>query len=96
MGTLARAMSDRAGRAASGTSDAEDGAGSPSAFARGNELAERGRLKDAEQAYREADEQGHPTAAAYVGLFAELRGDSETARSAYERSDERPAPPARH
>src|SRR5205823_24350 len=37
----------------------------------------------------EADEAGHPTAAAYVGLFAERRSEVAEAEQAYRRADER-------
>ena len=60
-----------------------------SAFERGNELARDGELEQADAAYREADEAGHPTAAAYAGVFAESRGEMKQAREAYQRADER-------
>ena len=59
------------------------------AFEEGNRLAAKGDLGAAEEAYRRADEAGHPTAAAYAGLFAESRGELDDARAAYERADER-------
>src|SRR5689334_19455656 len=59
------------------------------AFELGNRHAERGEMEDAEAAYRRADEEGHGTAAAYAGLFAEARGDFDEARDAYRRADER-------
>src|SRR5579884_2475922 len=59
------------------------------AFERGNRLAEQGQLEEAERAYREADEAGNPTAAAYVGLFAQSRGAIADAQDAYRRADER-------
>jgi virulence factor Mce-like protein len=58
-------------------------------FELGNRHAERGEMEKAEQAYRRADEQGHGTAAAYAGVFAEARGDYDEAHEAYTRSDER-------
>ena len=58
-------------------------------FQLGNRLAERGEMDQAEEAYRRADEDGHGTAAAYAGVFAEARGDFEEARDAYRRADER-------
>jgi virulence factor Mce-like protein len=59
------------------------------AFERGNELAKRGDLNGAGEAYREADEAGHPTAAAYAGVFDEAHGDPQAAEAAYRRADER-------
>src|SRR5947209_3230353 len=59
------------------------------AFERGNELARNGDLEQAEGAYKQADEQGHPTAAAYAGVFAQVRGEVGPAMDAYRRSDER-------
>src|SRR5437588_318878 len=58
-------------------------------FDEGNRLARAGDLDAAEEAYRRADEQGHGTAAAYVGLFAEARGGLDEAREAFRRADER-------
>ncbi|MGZ4250332.1 MAG: MlaD family protein, partial [Solirubrobacteraceae bacterium] len=58
-------------------------------FELGNRHAERGEMEKAEAAYRRADEQGHGTAAAYAGLFAEARGHFDEAQDAYSRSDER-------
>ncbi len=60
-----------------------------SAFEQGNRLARRGDLEGAEAAYRRADEDGHPTAAAYAGLFSEAHGDLRGAHDAYTRADER-------
>ncbi|HEY2161559.1 MAG TPA: MlaD family protein [Solirubrobacteraceae bacterium] len=59
------------------------------AFEQGNRLAENGDLSGAEEAYRRADEGGHPTAAAYVGVFDEVRGETRAAADAYRRADER-------
>jgi virulence factor Mce-like protein len=58
-------------------------------FELGNRHAERGEMDQAEEAYRRADEDGHGTAAAYAGVFAEARGDFDEARDAYRRADER-------
>jgi virulence factor Mce-like protein len=58
-------------------------------FERGNELLAAGELEQAERAYREADEQGHATAASYLGLIAQSRGETGVALEAYERADER-------
>src|SRR5436309_7530479 len=58
-------------------------------FEEGNRLAAQGDLEAAESAYARADEQGHPTAATYVGLFAQGRGEIGAARDAYRRADER-------
>src|SRR5947209_14434559 len=55
----------------------------------GNRHAERGEMKEAEDSYRQADEQGDGTAAAYAGMFAEARGDYEQAEEAYRRADGR-------
>ena len=60
-----------------------------SAFEEGNRLARQKDMDGAEAAYRRADEEGHGTAAAYVGLFEEGRGDPEAAEAAYRRADER-------
>jgi virulence factor Mce-like protein len=58
-------------------------------FEEGNRLARTGDLERAEEAYRRADEAGHPTAAAYVGVFDEARGATGRAEQAYRRADER-------
>ena len=58
-------------------------------FELGNRHAKRGEMDQAEEAYRRADEDGHGTAAAYAGVFAEARGDFDEARDAYRRADER-------
>ena len=65
------------------------GGGDADPFALGNRHAERGEMQEAEAAYRRADEDGHGTAAAYAGVFAEARGDFDEARDAYRRADER-------
>jgi virulence factor Mce-like protein len=60
-----------------------------SPFEQGNQHAQRGDLAGAEDAYRRADDDGHGTAAAYSGVFAEARGDVDEAEDAYRRADER-------
>jgi ABC-type transporter Mla subunit MlaD len=55
----------------------------------GNRLARQGDMESAEAAYRQADEQGDGTAAAYAGLFSEVRGYRDEAEAAYRRADER-------
>jgi ABC-type transporter Mla subunit MlaD len=65
------------------------GDGAEAEFEHGNRLAHAGDLRAAEAAYRQADEQGHGTAAAYAGLFGEARGALDEARDAYRRADER-------
>jgi virulence factor Mce-like protein len=60
-----------------------------SAYERGDGYAEQGDLEQAEEAYREADEAGHPTAATNLGVLAERRGDLSGAEEAYRRADER-------
>jgi virulence factor Mce-like protein len=59
------------------------------AFEAGDRLAGNGDLEGAEEAYRRADEAGHPTAAAYAGVFDEARGATHEAEEAYRRADER-------
>jgi virulence factor Mce-like protein len=59
------------------------------AFEAGERLAEQGDLEGAEEAYRQGDKGGHPTAAAYAGVFDEARGDTRAAEQAYRRADER-------
>ena len=59
------------------------------AFEAGGRMAQKGDLEGAEEAYRRADEGGHPTAAAYAGVFDEARGDTRAAERAYQRADER-------
>ena len=61
-------------------------------YRRGNELAARGRLREAEEAYRLADAAGHGAAATNLGLLAAHRGDIETALAAYRRAAERGDP----
>jgi ABC-type transporter Mla subunit MlaD len=46
-------------------------------------------MEGAEAEYRRADEQGHGTAAAYLGLLAETRGGLDEAEAAYRRADAR-------
>ncbi len=58
-------------------------------FDDGNRLAREGDLAGAEEAYHRADEGGHPTAAAYAGVFDEAHGDAPAAEQAYRRADER-------
>jgi virulence factor Mce-like protein len=75
---------------ANGDAEASFTAGdAQSSFEQGNELAARGELDAAEAAYRRADEAGHPTAAAYAGVFSESRGETAAAEAAYRRADER-------
>src|SRR5207302_5201302 len=59
------------------------------AFEEGDRLAKRGDLEGAEGAYRRADEAGHPTAAAYAGVFDEAHGETAKAEQSYRRADER-------
>jgi virulence factor Mce-like protein len=59
------------------------------AFEEGNRLAQQGDLNGAEQAYRRAEEAGHPTGAAYAGVFAEAGGDAPEAERLYRAADER-------
>jgi ABC-type transporter Mla subunit MlaD len=58
------------------------------AFEEGNRLAKQGQLDQAEEKYSQAADQGHPTAAAYAGLFAESRGELSQAEELYQRADE--------
>jgi virulence factor Mce-like protein len=58
------------------------------AFEDGNRQAEQGALKEAEEAYRRAAGEGHATAAAYAGVFAESHGDPEQAETLYRQADE--------
>src|SRR5947209_962838 len=62
---------------------------SPSRFEEANRLARDGEMERAEDAYQQADEEGHGTAAAYAGVFAEARGRYDEAEKAYRRADER-------
>src|SRR5205085_1512362 len=48
-----------------------------------------GDLRGAEEAFRRADEAGHPTAAAYCGVFDEAHGEIADAEQSYRRADER-------
>ena len=59
------------------------------AFEDGNRLAKDGDLRGAEEAFRRADEAGHPTAAAYCGVFDEAHGEIADAEQSYRRADER-------
>jgi hypothetical protein len=58
-------------------------------FIRGGALLDRGDLVGAEKAYRQAEEEGHPSAASNVGVLLEHRGDMVGAEAAYRRADER-------
>src|SRR6201995_4008117 len=64
------------------------GGGDAVPFELGKRHAGRGEKDKAGGAYRRADEDGHGTAAAYAGLFAEARGEFDEARDAYRRADE--------
>jgi ABC-type transporter Mla subunit MlaD len=64
-----------------------NGAGAE-AFREGNRLAEQGQLDQAEEAYLRAAEEGHATAAAYAGVFAESRRELEPAEKLYRQADE--------
>jgi ABC-type transporter Mla subunit MlaD len=68
-------------------SPSADGAGR-AAFEDGNRLAGEGQYDRAEESYRKAAEQGHPTGAAYAGVFAEAHGDYEQAEQLYHQADE--------
>jgi tetratricopeptide (TPR) repeat protein len=61
-------------------------------FELGAALAEKGDNAGAEAAYRQADEQGHPSAASNLGVMLEERGDLAGAEAAYRRADERGDP----
>jgi TPR repeat protein len=63
--------------------------GAPPARRHGDELAADGDLRAAEEAYRDADAAGDPTAATKLGLLLEHRGRRGEALAAYERADER-------
>ncbi len=58
------------------------------AFEQGNELARKGRYEEAERSYGQAAEEGHPTGAAYAGVFAESHGETERAEQLYRQADE--------
>jgi phospholipid/cholesterol/gamma-HCH transport system substrate-binding protein len=58
------------------------------AFEEGSRLAKSGQYEEAERSYRQAAEEGHPTGAAYAGLFAESHGDREEAERLYRQADE--------
>jgi virulence factor Mce-like protein len=60
-----------------------------SEFTRGLRLVSAGDLPGAEAAFAAADRDGHPTAAAAVGLFAESRGERRQAVDANGRAEER-------
>jgi virulence factor Mce-like protein len=66
---------------ASGTAEAS--------YRRAAELIRRGEPAEAEPDLRAADEAGHPTAPALLGLIAEASGDLDGARAAYARADQR-------
>ena len=73
----------------------KDGDHSPSAdragqaaFDQGNELARKGRYEEAERSYGQAAEEGHPTGAAYAGVFAESHREMERAEQLYRQADE--------
>jgi ABC-type transporter Mla subunit MlaD len=66
-------------------SDDREGRG---AFEEGNRLAREGQYDRAEECYLKAAEQGHPTGAAYAGVFAESHRDREQAEQLYRQADE--------
>src|SRR5437588_1005582 len=55
----------------------------------GDRLAKDGGLRGAGAACGRADEAGHPTAAAYCGVFDEAHGEIADAEQSYRRADER-------
>ncbi|MEA2161353.1 MAG: phospholipid/cholesterol/gamma-HCH transport system substrate-binding protein, partial [Solirubrobacteraceae bacterium] len=83
--SYSRAMND--GEATS--RHAEPGRNADAAFERGNASISQGDLESAEQAYAEADQDGHAAAAANLGLLLERRGQRTAAEAAYQRADER-------
>src|SRR5437588_13129387 len=58
------------------------------AFEQGNRLAREGQYDRAEECYLKAAEQGHPTGAAYAGVFAESHRDPDQAEQLYRQADE--------
>ncbi|HEY1521978.1 MAG TPA: hypothetical protein VGF70_03120 [Solirubrobacteraceae bacterium] len=58
------------------------------AFEEGNRLASDGQFDRAEECYLRAAEQGHPTGAAYAGVFADSHGKHEQAEQLYGQADE--------
>jgi virulence factor Mce-like protein len=58
-------------------------------YEHGDRLAADGELREAEGAYQRADDAGHPTAAAKLGMLLESRGRRSEAEEAYVRADER-------
>ena len=74
---------------AAGADGGKSGDGGAEQYSRGERLAADGALGEAEQAYRRADDAGHPAAAAKLGLLLEFRGKPKAAREAYARADER-------
>ncbi len=58
------------------------------AFEEGNRLAQKGQYDQAEEAYLRAAEHGHPTGAAYAGVFAESHNNPEQAEQLYRQADE--------
>ncbi|MEA2314124.1 MAG: phospholipid/cholesterol/gamma-HCH transport system substrate-binding protein, partial [Solirubrobacteraceae bacterium] len=74
---------------AAGADGGKGGDGGAEHYSRGDRLAADGALGEAEQAYRRADDAGHPAAAAKLGMLLEFRGKPKAAREAYARADER-------
>ncbi|MFL5832342.1 MAG: MlaD family protein [Solirubrobacteraceae bacterium] len=82
-------MPDQNGDAEAAFGDGDQAHEAQSAFARAGELVAAGDTQAAEEQYRRADELGHPSAPAYVGMLLETRGDTAGAEEAYRRADER-------
>src|SRR2546421_8301000 len=82
-------MPDQNGDAEAAFGDGGEAHEAQSAFARAGELVAAGDTQAAEEQYRRADELGHPSAPAYLGLLLETRGDPTGAEEAYRRADER-------
>lgn len=82
-------LSDTSDSLAEAAACATPGTGAIEAFELGAELAQKGDMTGAEDAYRRADEQGHPSAASNLGVLLEQQGDVAGAEAAYRRADER-------
>jgi virulence factor Mce-like protein len=82
-------MPDRNGDAEAASGDGDEAREAASAFARAGELVAAGDGARAEDCFRRADELGHPSAPAYLGLLLEARGHHGDAETAYRRADER-------
>ena len=88
IGNARRALRARTAASAGGAR-AEPGPPLLATLQRGERLEEEGDISGALAAYREADDQGHASAACNLGLLLERQGELASAQAAFARADRR-------